>query len=116
MEHATSSTSAELSIVKLQHLHANFKIDSGWLVTKDDPHLNYHVYFDLLLSAAAVHHDQRNQLSVKQNYCLQHNINYLDMDYQDYEFLAATSLGEYAGSYLDDFEMHITFQKKPQHL
>jgi len=77
---------------------------------KGDPPLEYQAYLDLLLSTA-VQHDQRNQLSVKKNHRLQHTINYLDMDYQDYASLAGPSPGEYADSYSDNFEVHRTFQQ-----
>jgi len=50
----------------------------------------------LTFSSIAVHYDQRNKFSVKKNYCLQHTINYLDMDYQNYKSLAGPSPGEYA--------------------
>jgi len=42
---------------------------------------------------------------------MQHTINYLDMDFQDYESLTGPSTGDYEDGCLDDIEVHRTFQK-----
>ena len=166
MEHATSSTSAELAIVDLQHLLANSKIDSSWRgtaqgfllywndnmrkleeilptnhhyssglkklmlkhavqsleplanisaidsnqVAKGEQPLDYASYFALLLSAA-VQHDKRHQSSIKRNNRVQHTINYLDMDFQDFESMTGPSPDDYGDSYFDGFEVHRAFQQ-----
>jgi len=63
---------------------ANVAVIDSNHVAKGDPLLDFQAYFDLLLSAA-VQHDKRNQLSAKRGHRMQHTINYLDMDFQDYE-------------------------------
>ena len=165
LEHATSSTSAELAIVELQHLVAS-KIDSSWCgtaqgfllywndnmrkleellpvnhhysaglkklmlkaavhsleclanvaaidsnqVAKGDSPLDFQAYFDLLLSAA-VQHDKRNHLTAKRNHRMQHIINYLDMDFQDYESLTSPSTEDSEDGCADGIEVNRTFQK-----
>jgi len=166
VDHATSSTSAELAIVDLQHLLANSKIDSSWhgtaqgfllywndnmrkledllpvehhyssglkklmlkhavqsldslanvsaidnnQVAKGENPLDYGSYFALLLSPA-VQHDKRNQLSIKRNHRMQHTINYLDMDFQDFESMTSPPTDDYGDSYFDGFEVHKAFQQ-----
>jgi len=166
LEHATSSTSAELAIVEIQHLLTNSKIDSSWCgtvqgflldwndnmrkleellpvnhhysaglkklmlkaavhsleclanvaaidsnqVAKGDSPLDFQAYFDLLLSAA-VQHDKRNHLTAKRNHRMQHTINYLDMDFQDYESLTGPSTGDSEDGCADGIEVNRTFQK-----
>jgi len=171
VDHATSSTSAELAIVDLQHLLANSKIDSSWhgtaqgfllywndnmrkleellpaqhhyssglkklmlkhavqsleplanvsaidnnQVAKGENPLDYESYFALLLSAT-VQHDKRNQLSIKKNHRMQHTINDLDMDFQDFEAMTGPPTEDYEDDFIDGFEVHRAFQQssRPQ--
>jgi len=83
-------------------------IDSNQ-VAKGDPPLDFQAYFDPLLSAA-VQHEKRNQLFCEEESQDAHIINYLDMDFQDYEFLTGPSTGDYEDGCLDGIEVHRTFQ------
>jgi len=170
VDHATSSTSAELAIVDLQHLLANSKIDSSWCgtaqgfllywndnmrkledllpvehhyssglkklmlkhavqsleslanvsaidnnqVAKRENPLDYGSYFALLLSAA-VQHDKRNQLSIRRNHRMQHTINYLDMDFQDFESMTGSPTDDYGDGYFDGFESTKLSSNPPAH-
>jgi len=97
--------SQALSSVKLECLANVAAIDSNHVAKGDHP-LDYQAHFGLLLYAAAIQHNQRNQLSVKKSHHLQHTANYLDMDNQDYKSLAGSSTGEYADNYPNAFELH----------